>query len=90
MTSTPNTRLEQVAAKAEAIYRDVRSDVETPANVGKMMVIDTESGDFEIDSQHLPAWKRLKQRQPEGEFFAMRIGYKAAETFSGMLSRREP
>ena len=90
MTATPISRLGEVSALAESIYQGVRSQIETPENVGKMMVIDTQSGDFEIDPQHIPAWRRLKQRQPQGEFFAIRIGYKAAESFSGMLSRREP
>lgn len=90
MTATANNRLGQVSALAESIYQELRSEVETPENVGKMMVIDTQGGDFEIDPQHIPAWKRLKQRQPEGDFFAIRIGFKAAESFSGMLSRRDP
>ena len=88
--ATASNRLGEVSTHAESIYQRVRSEVETPENVGKMMVIDTQSGDFEIDPQHIPAWRRLQQRQPKGEFFAIRIGYKAAESFSGMLSRREP
>ena len=42
--------IEEVAAKAKQLYEsEIRSTVETPENIGKMLVVDVETGEYAID-----------------------------------------
>jgi hypothetical protein len=76
-----------VGKMAREIYSRLRNSVETPENIGKMMVIDVDSGEFEIDEEGFDSSHKLKARNPEGRRFGIRIGYRAAESFGGMRER---
>lgn len=69
------------------IYAQHRRTVETPENIGKMMIIDVDSGDFEIDEEGFESSRKLKARHPGDRRFGIRIGYRAAESFAGMRER---
>lgn len=76
---------EEFAALAKEIYyRDIRPQV-IDAHRGEFLVLDVESGDYEVDSEHLEAARRFKARQPNGWRFGFRIGYQAAYSFGGMI-----
>jgi len=65
---------EEIARRAEEIYeRDIRPKVESEHR-GKFIVIDVESGDYEIDSKAIEATHRVMARHPDGERFLIRIG----------------
>ena len=69
---------EDVVTIGKAIYeRDVLPHV-TPADKGKMVVIDVYSGDYEIDRDSVAARLRLKRRQPGAIVYIGRVGYRAA------------
>jgi hypothetical protein len=73
-----NYSAEEIARRGEEIYeRDIRSKVEAEHG-GQFLVIDIESGDYEIDRKALEAEHRLKARHPEGERYLLRIGSPAA------------
>ena len=76
-----------IGALAWQIYARHRSAVETPENIGKMMVIDVDSGDFEIDDEGIESSRKLKARHPGDRRFGIRIGYRAAESFGGIRER---
>jgi hypothetical protein len=80
----------KLAEDAEAVYLRLRSELETPDKIGKMVIIEPDSGDYEIDDLGVRAAKRLRERRPGGRYFGIRIGYKHAESFGGGLSRRDP
>lgn len=67
--------------RAQELYERLRPDVETPENIGKLIVMDVESGDYEIDDSGIETSRRLQSRHPN----ALRIGYKAVETLGGIL-----
>jgi hypothetical protein len=74
---TPGSQLDEIANRAKALYESrIRGEVEV-LHGGKYLVIDVESGDYEIDENHLAASDRAHARHPDGQFFAMRIGYPA-------------
>lgn len=74
---------EEVAARGEAIYeRDIRSLVERE-NKGKFLVLDIETGDYEIDSEDLNATKRVMAKRPGAIMYGLRIGYPAAYKLGG-------
>lgn len=69
---------EEIARRAEEIYeRDIRPKVESEHR-GKFIVIDIESGDYEIDGKAIEATHRVMARHPDGERFLIRIGYPVA------------
>lgn len=79
---------EDIGRRARELYDGrIRSLVE-PANVGKVIALDIESGDYEVDEAMLPATKRLKRRRPDGVFYALRIGYDAMYALGGATLRR--
>ena len=55
----------------------LRHQVETAANLGKIIAIDLDSCDFEIAEEVLDAGKRLRARHPDARLWCERIGYDA-------------
>ena len=64
---------------AERYERELRATVETEDNLGKILVLDIETGDSEIAADQRAALERLRERRPEGAFYVVRIGYSAVE-----------
>ena len=64
-----------VADAGRAIYnRDIRDKVE-PTEKGKVVVIDVNSGDWEIDADDATALFKLLERRPNAFTWAERVGY---------------
>jgi hypothetical protein len=73
---------EEVAQRAKQFYeQEIRSEVEYSDNIGKMIVIDAETGEYGIDKSGVESALMLKQKNPNGRLFTMRIGYDVAVTF---------
>lgn len=75
------TRLtpEEIVGRGKEIYeRDLRARLETDGNIGLFLVIDIGTGEYEMDRDHYTAVRRLRDRQPGGRRYSMRIGYAAA------------
>ncbi len=75
--------------RAWDIYYRLRPQIETPDNIGKLILVDVDSGDFEIASDDLgfAASALLRGRHFSAELFAHRIGYKTAASFCGDMER---
>lgn len=82
---------DQVGRRGQELYEQrIRGSVETEENVGKIIVIDVDSGDYEIDKEGLSASRRLRARRPSIKpetLFAIRIGYDAVYSLGGTLTR---
>jgi hypothetical protein len=80
---------DEVARLGEELYQQkIRDTVEADeSNVGKMIIIDVDTGDYEIDDVGLAAARRLQVRRPGGTLCGLRIGFDAAEGF-GYLPQR--
>ena len=79
----------EIANIGEQLYSEqIRNKVEVEHR-GKFLVVDIDSGDYEIDERHIRATRRLQQRRPEGVLYGLRIGYSAAYRLGGsMLTSR--
>src|ERR1051326_449776 len=55
-----------------------------------MLVVDIETGDFEMDDDDLAATMRAHAKHPGGAFFGIRVGYTHADCLSGGWQRDEP
>lgn len=69
---------QEVESRGEAIYEsNIRAKVENNHD-GEFVVIDIETGDYEIDPDDLVATERLTTRRPEGVLYGLRIGHPVA------------
>jgi hypothetical protein len=80
---------EEVAKIANQLYADgIRQKVKTEENIGKMVLIDIETGDYEVDEDSLLAADRLEERHPNARLYGIRIGYNVAAAFGGGVMER--
>ncbi|MBI3910689.1 MAG: hypothetical protein HY320_07125 [Armatimonadetes bacterium] len=69
---------EEIGHRGQELYdRVIRPQVEA-GNKGKFLVLDIETGDYEIDEDDLAASERLLARRPGGKLYGVRIGYPVA------------
>ncbi|BAY95246.1 hypothetical protein FDUTEX481_04279 [Tolypothrix sp. PCC 7601] len=81
--------VEEVAQRAKNFYEQgIRSEVEHGDNIGKMIVIDAETGEYGIDKSGVESALMLKQKNPNARLFTMRIGYDVAFSFGGASMER--
>lgn len=73
----------EVAALGEKIYQEQIKHLVHPAEKGKFLTIDVESGDYELDEKAVDSLLRLRQRRPAAVCFGMKVGYVAAIHFGG-------
>ena len=55
---------EEIGRKGEALYQEKIKPVVDPLHYGKFVVIDVETGDYEIDKRDIVATDRLLERRP--------------------------
>ncbi len=68
----------QIGQRGQALYdQTIRAQVE-PDHRGKFLILDVNTGDYEIDAEDLTAPKRLLARRPDAVLFGVRIGHRAA------------
>jgi hypothetical protein len=73
----------EIARRGEELYdREIRPKVEAK-NKGKILVIDVETGDYEIDDDLLRAAHRLRAKKPNAVLYSLRIGYPALAKMGG-------
>jgi hypothetical protein len=79
---------EEISQRGKQIYEQkIRQTVETEENVGKIISIDIETGDYEIAEDLLTAGRRLQARHPDAAIYGSRIGYNAVYSLGGTLTR---
>jgi len=82
---------DEIDRRGEELYQKrLRPVVEIPGNVGREIVIDVETGDYEIDADGMAASRRLLARRPGALLYGVRIGYNAVYTLGGVLEPTPP
>jgi hypothetical protein len=83
----PRYTKEEIAARGKAIYeQQLRAKLE-PQHVGKSLIIDIETGEYEIDTDDFAASRRAHAKHPDGAFFGMRVGSRASGTIGASRAR---
>ncbi len=83
----PRISNEEIDRRGQELYdRQIRDRVETPENIGKQIVIDIETGEYEIDDDGLQASRRLPAKNPDAALYGLRIGYNAVYMIGGVLT----
>jgi len=76
--SEPRYSKEEFARRGDEIYeRAIRPHLEA-SNEGKFVVIDIETGAYEIDADELVASDRLLARHPDAQIWLRRVGSRYA------------
>lgn len=83
----PRYPKEEFVRRGEEIYDRIRPQVD-PGNDGKILAIDIETGEYEIDADQMAAMDRLFARLPDPQVYCVRIGYVGVHVFGGRLKRR--
>lgn len=83
----PSTR--SLSDRAWDLYYRLRPQIETPDNIGKLILLDLDSSDYEIADDELgfAASALVRERHPDANLFALRIGYKTTASFCGDMER---
>jgi hypothetical protein len=86
----PRYTSEQIARQGEEIYdRRLRATLE-PENRGEFLVIDIETGDYELDADEVEAVRRAMARHPEGARYIKRVGYATAHRIGRSFVKAQP
>lgn len=86
-SSSPATSA--LGLRAQELYKRLQPQIQTPENIGKLVVMDVESEDYEIDDMGIESSRRLQSRHPDATLYALRIGFKAVEALGGILEPAE-
>jgi hypothetical protein len=80
---------EEVARRAKQLYENgIRQKVEIEENIGKMVIIDIETGDYKVDKNGLCAADYLSDKYPNARLVGFKIGYNVAAAFGGGVMER--
>lgn len=70
----PSHTPEELARLGEQIFEQQVRPALQPADDGKFVAIDVDSGDYEIDADDYSAVARLRARKPAADVWLMRAG----------------
>jgi hypothetical protein len=87
--------IEEIIARGKAIYeRQLRLRLATPENQGKLLMIDVDSGDYELgeDGNDVELFRSLRTRHPKALVLSLKVGYRTADAVgtSLQLERNSP
>ena len=79
---------QETGERGSALYQKVRPHVETPENIGKLLSLDIETGDYELGVDgNFDAQRKLQAKHPGAAIFTTRIGYNAVYALGGVVER---
>ena len=79
----PRFTNEEIARRGEEIYASrLRGHLENE-HKGEVVIIDIESGEYEIGHDSLAANKRALARRPGAALYGIRVGFPFVESISG-------
>jgi hypothetical protein len=83
----PHYSKEEFARRGDDIYESqVRPQLEE-GHHGKIVAIDIETGDFEVNQSEIAACDRLEARHPDAQIWIVRIGSRHVRRFGGRTRR---
>ncbi len=81
---------EEIVRRGAAIFeKDVRPHLKGREPMD-FVVIDIETGAYEVDANNLNACLKLRERNPDAQLYARRVGSRIIHHFGGRASGRGP
>ena len=80
----------EIARRGEEIYQNALREKIEESNIGKLVSIDVETGDYEIGTDaytDIDAPLRLHAKHPDAAVYTLRVGYNAVVALGGVLER---
>ncbi|HEX9735613.1 MAG TPA: hypothetical protein VGG06_26935 [Thermoanaerobaculia bacterium] len=69
---------DEIAKRGQALYdRDIRDSLDA-SDRGKFLILDVQTGDYELDTNEIAAVKRARAKHPDATFYVLRVGRSAA------------
>lgn len=81
---------QEIGRRGQAIYESSIRPLVEREHVGKYLVIDIETGEYDIDEDRMAVSERAVARWPQGLRYLMRIGYRAVGRIGARLSAARP
>ncbi|WP_394796333.1 hypothetical protein [Armatimonas sp.] len=75
MSTLPNP--ETIAQRGRAVYEQKLRALLEPAEIGRYLVLNIDTGEYELGNDALTPSEAMRQRFPGTLFYAMRVGYPA-------------
>ena len=74
----PRYTSDEIVERGQALYdREISTLVEA-IHKGKYLVLDIETGEYEIDRNDLAALERARAKKPDAALYILRVGYPTA------------
>jgi hypothetical protein len=83
----PFGRLGEVVDKGTEIYDSRLKQLLEPDHVGEYVVINVDTGEYELDKDRLAASDRAAARHPGARLYATRVGYRTIGRLGFRVSR---
>jgi len=84
----PKISGEEITNRGKEIYEKIiRPLAEKTENIGKIISINVETGEYEIGDDLIITSRRLQAKQPDAPIWAGRIGFNAVYAVGGTLIR---
>ncbi|NJO30643.1 MAG: hypothetical protein HC874_26200 [Richelia sp. SL_2_1] len=81
---------EEITQRGKELYdSNIRPQVETAENIGKIVSINIETGEYEIGDDLIVTSRRLREKQADAVIWAERIGFNAVYALGGTLVRTQ-
>lgn len=78
----------EVARRGRELYEQrIRPLVEHEENIGKLLSLDIDSGDYEIGDDLIKVVRALRERRPGAVTWTEKIGYNAVYAVGGSIRR---
>ncbi|MEH2036756.1 hypothetical protein [Nostoc sp.] len=85
----PKLNGEEITRRGKELYeKSIRPQVETAENIGKIISINVETGEYEIGDDLVVTSRRLQAKQADAAIWAERIGFNAVYAVGGTLIRK--
>ncbi|BAY75698.1 hypothetical protein NIES25_21450 [Nostoc linckia NIES-25] len=86
--SHPTLSSQEIARRGKELYQtSIRAKVETKENIGKIISINVETGDYEIGDNLVETTLRLRGKQTNAPLCGERIGFDAVYAVGDTLVR---
>src|SRR5437588_2703007 len=82
MSQQARRPIEELARLGKAIYDERVRPLVDPAERGRIVAIDVESGDYELADDTLSATDRLYARRPDAQPWILRVGHAGVHRFA--------
>lgn len=77
---------DDIVERGEEIYRSgIRQQLETDENIGKLLMIDIETGAWVLGTDRIEMSRRVRAKNPHAHLYGLRIGYPATTAIGGNL-----